>query len=42
MFTEGIPVHAAEVNRDILYLVNAVRMMSHRLWAVSKILQYCW
>lgn len=38
---EGIPLHTAEENRDILYLLNAVRMMSHKLWAVGKILQYC-
>lgn len=42
MFTESISLHAAEINRDVLYLyLNAAKMMSHKLWAVGKILQYC-
>lgn len=39
---EGVPIRAAEVNRDVLYLLNAARMTSYKLWAVSKILQSCW
>lgn len=39
--SRGVCLFTQQESTDVLYLLNAARMMTHKSWAVRKIFQYC-